>query len=615
MRVSACGWAAKDLETAIELSRRVTEITHNHPDGIKGAEAVAVCIFMARQGKSIKEIRDYVDKHYYPMNFTLDEIRPKYEFIEICQETVPQAIMAFLESTSFEDAIRNAISIGGDSDTLTAITGSIAEAYYNAQPNNFISDKILARVAPHIDSRMTKIMIDFADAIGKVELRKIYTYGITIQGKAHARRGLVCQDAHCVKKVDGNFVAAAVADGVGSERYSDVASKIAVEISVTHCAENITRTQNREQILNEIRTAFTNAQSAIESEAKAKGQSLDEYDATLSVAVFLDGTLYFGHAGDSGIIALTMDGLYRKVTMALGTDELIMLPLVIKDGWTFGTVENVASVLLATDGVLDSVFCPSLLHGTDNEIYISYARNFLDNTVVQIDRRGEEEITARAFEWLNNIPEEDIDDDKTLVVLIDASARVARQPESYYEEPDWDTLEEKKNSEFTKLLERIVADKECAADNPHADKIVFLDIDGVLNLFLPDSGGDKSAFSEDSCKNLKDICDTAKAKIVLSSSWRVNKEALPYIHNLLKRYGITADYYAGQTADFGDKHSSEEFVRYLEIMDCVDSRSTQKYVIIDDMDLVQFDEKHAVQTDPYKGITDEIKKACIEKLG
>ena len=130
MRVSSCGFVASTIDEAILLSHKVTEVTHNHPEGIKGAEATAVCIFLARTGSSILEIRDYVDKHYYPMNFTLDGIRDNYKFNETCQNTVPQAIMAFLESTSFEDAIRNAVSIGGDSDTLAAITGGIAEAYY-----------------------------------------------------------------------------------------------------------------------------------------------------------------------------------------------------------------------------------------------------------------------------------------------------------------------------------------------------------------------------------------------------------------------------------------------------------------------------------------------------
>ncbi len=130
MRVSPCAYAAKTLDEAIELSKTVTEVTHNHPEGIKGAEATTVAIFLALHGKSVLEIRDYIDKHYYPMNFTLDSIRDSYTFNESCQETVPQAIMAFLESTGYEDAVRNAVSLGGDSDTLAAITGSIAEAYY-----------------------------------------------------------------------------------------------------------------------------------------------------------------------------------------------------------------------------------------------------------------------------------------------------------------------------------------------------------------------------------------------------------------------------------------------------------------------------------------------------
>ena len=130
MRVSACGFAGESLQEVIMLSRAVTEVSHSHPEGIKGAEATAVATYLARTGSSIIEIRDHIDKHYYPMNFTLDGIRDDYRFDVSCQGSVPQAIMAFLESTSFEDAIRNAISVGGDSDTIAAICGGIAEAYY-----------------------------------------------------------------------------------------------------------------------------------------------------------------------------------------------------------------------------------------------------------------------------------------------------------------------------------------------------------------------------------------------------------------------------------------------------------------------------------------------------
>lgn len=158
MRVSACGFAATSLEELKLLSQRVTEVTHNHPEGLKGAEATAVCIFLAKNGKNILDIRDYVNAHYYPLNFTLDGIRDTYAFDVTCQGTVPQAIMAFLESTSFEDAIRNAISIGGDSDTLAAITGGIAEAYYGIPTN------IREHALTFLDERLLRILVDFENA-------------------------------------------------------------------------------------------------------------------------------------------------------------------------------------------------------------------------------------------------------------------------------------------------------------------------------------------------------------------------------------------------------------------------------------------------------------------
>ena len=157
MRVSACGFVGKDLEEVKDLSRKVTEISHNHPEGLKGAEATAVAIYLAREGKSIKEIKDYITQNYYKIDFTLDEIRPTYRFNEICQDTVPQALEAFFESTSYEDAIRNAISIGGDSDTLGAITGGIAEAYYG------IPKKIREEGKSFLDDTLKFILEEFED--------------------------------------------------------------------------------------------------------------------------------------------------------------------------------------------------------------------------------------------------------------------------------------------------------------------------------------------------------------------------------------------------------------------------------------------------------------------
>ena len=142
------------------MSRAVTEVTHNHPEGIKGAEATAVATFLARTGKSMEEIKAVIVRNYYPLDFTLDEIRPAYKFDVSCQGSVPQALEAFFESTAFEDAIRNAISIGGDSDTIGAICGAVAGAYYG------IPADICERTQTFLDPRLTEALGRFASSQG-----------------------------------------------------------------------------------------------------------------------------------------------------------------------------------------------------------------------------------------------------------------------------------------------------------------------------------------------------------------------------------------------------------------------------------------------------------------
>ena len=166
MRVSACGYAASTLSEAIDLAHKVTVVTHNHPEGIKGAEAVAVAIYMARTGGNLLEIQDYINRNYYKIDFKLDDIRDKYDFDVSCQGSVPQALEAFFESTCFEDTIRNAISIGGDSDTIAAIAGSIAEAYYG------IPTDIRAHAMSFLDDELLKILTDFENHYpSKVEIK------------------------------------------------------------------------------------------------------------------------------------------------------------------------------------------------------------------------------------------------------------------------------------------------------------------------------------------------------------------------------------------------------------------------------------------------------------
>lgn len=151
MRVSPAGYAAKDEWEAEQLAEAVTKVTHNHDEGIKGAKATAVAIVMARRGALKSEIRDRIVAEYYPLDFRIDDIRDTYRFNATCQETVPQAIECFLESTSFEDAIRTAISLGGDSDTIAAITGAIAEVYYG------IPDEIKVKALTYLDEELLAI--------------------------------------------------------------------------------------------------------------------------------------------------------------------------------------------------------------------------------------------------------------------------------------------------------------------------------------------------------------------------------------------------------------------------------------------------------------------------
>ena len=166
MRVSPCGWIAKlsdpfeeGLKLTEDLAKKSAEVTHNHPEGIKGAQATAAAIFFMRHGKSknaIEEyknkLKDYIkNKYQYDLDFTLEEIRPIYKFDVSCQGSLPPALVSFLESENFEDAIRNAISIGGDSDTLAAITGSIAEAAYG------IPEDIKEKAINYLDNKIKEL--------------------------------------------------------------------------------------------------------------------------------------------------------------------------------------------------------------------------------------------------------------------------------------------------------------------------------------------------------------------------------------------------------------------------------------------------------------------------
>ena len=156
MRVSAVAWLYNDLETVRHMARLSAEVTHNHPEGIKGAEATASAIFLARTGYTKDRIRQYIENEFsYALNRTCDEIRPTYHHVESCMETVPEAITAFLEGDSFEDVIRTAVSLGGDCDTLTCIAGSVAEAFYG------VSDDLKEECMSRLPQDLLEVLIRF----------------------------------------------------------------------------------------------------------------------------------------------------------------------------------------------------------------------------------------------------------------------------------------------------------------------------------------------------------------------------------------------------------------------------------------------------------------------
>ena len=159
MRISPVGWFCSSIDETMAEAEKSAGVTHNHPEGIKGAQAAATAVYMARTGKNKDEIKKFIaDTFKYDLNRKIDNIRPDYKFDVSCQGSVPQAIIAFLESSDYENAIRLAVSIGGDSDTIACITGGISEAYYQKIPE-YIVDNVL-KILPE---RLTWIIEDFSE--------------------------------------------------------------------------------------------------------------------------------------------------------------------------------------------------------------------------------------------------------------------------------------------------------------------------------------------------------------------------------------------------------------------------------------------------------------------
>lgn len=167
MRVSPIGFACESLDDVLKEARKSAEVTHNHPEGIRGAQATAAAVFLARTGLGKSDIKAHIEREFgYDLSGRLDDIRKGYRFDISCQRSVPQSIIAFLESDSYEDAVRNAISLGGDADTMACIAGGIAEAYYGEVP-----EVIRAQVLALLDPRLRAVVDEFSARYGRGQPR------------------------------------------------------------------------------------------------------------------------------------------------------------------------------------------------------------------------------------------------------------------------------------------------------------------------------------------------------------------------------------------------------------------------------------------------------------
>lgn len=304
----------------------------------------------------------------------------------------------------------------------------------------------------------------------------IYAYGVTQQGHYHIKSNIVCQDAHHIVKCSDRMAIAAVADGLGSEAHSDIASKLAAEFSTSYCAERLSENSDERVILDTIKEAFTLSQQRIEKTAEDNGHELDQYDTTLSLAVLIDDTLYYGHSGDSGIVAMTTEGTFEKVTEQQRDQDGRVFPLFFgEEKWDIGKFDkSVASIFMATDGMLEILF-PVYIRNETVSIYAALARYFMDPAALHASEFQEEQTQERIDHFISTIAPAQVSDDKTVVVVANLDTEIHYQAPEYYAEPNWAELKKKydeawRRAAYPHLYEKSEETETCQETKPVKDK-------------------------------------------------------------------------------------------------------------------------------------------------
>jgi hypothetical protein len=274
----------------------------------------------------------------------------------------------------------------------------------------------------------------------------IFSYELSNTGSSHIEEGKPNQDAKKTVSLQNGIVIAAIADGVGTCNFADVASKIAVRVSTEYCENKLKNHSDSFLLEKIIEDAFTQAELEIEKQSLKDNQPLPEYDTTLDLVIYDGKRVTYGHCGDGGIIGLTEKGEYLKITSPQKREGRYVIPLRYgsrnkNNTWIFGHEENIASVLLATDGIYNEL-CPPLLKGQKVEVYIPLIRDFMDNNELKISKETVDSIRKKREKEINSEKWSSVTDDKTLVVLVNEAVMPEMKEASYYEKPNWAKLQE-----------------------------------------------------------------------------------------------------------------------------------------------------------------------------
>ena len=270
----------------------------------------------------------------------------------------------------------------------------------------------------------------------------IYYYSASMAGPYHIQHNIPCHDARAIRKRPDGVVVAACADGLGSELFSDVGSRIASRVAVSHCAAEFHANMTTQEVLRLMKVSFVNGYKAVLEEAARMGEDHGQFDTTLCLAIYDGETVWYGQSGDSGLVVRLKTGEYLPVTSQQRDGEGNVYPLCSgPEYWVFGKVEgSVSALMLMTDGIWEQV-CHPLLQKEPVKINTRLLRPFTERTETVLKELRKVEAACRSY--LQDIPAEQVNDDKTVVVLYNPENPAEAMPDSYYLSPDWEALKQK----------------------------------------------------------------------------------------------------------------------------------------------------------------------------